>query len=190
MKKSNIIITILITAFSVVTSNITFAEKLYFNEKTAYEVCFTPGQNCTQLIVDEINHAKKSLYVQAYSFTSAPIAKAIVDAKRRGVDVKVILDKSQIKRNRYSSAKFLMNQGVPVWIDYKVNIAHNKIILIDMTTLITGSFNFTQGAQKRNAENILMISNANLVKSYYDNWKRRLSHSVTPEKYTQDDSIN
>lgn len=147
MKKINIITTILITAFSVVTSNITFAEKLYFSEKTPYQVCFTPGQNCTQLIVDEINHAKKSLYVQAYSFTSAPIAKAIVDAKRRGVDVKVILDKSQIKNNRYSSAKFLMNQGVPVWIDYKVSIAHNKIILIDMTTLVTGSFNYTKAAQ-------------------------------------------
>lgn len=148
-----------------------------FPEKTLYHVCFTPGQDCTQLLIDQINRTKRSIYVQAYSFTSAPIAKAIVDAKHRGVDVNIILDKSQVNHNRYSSAAFFMHQGVPVWIDYKPAIAHNKIMIFDDKDIATGSFNFTKAAQMKNAENLLIISDGHLAKLYKENWlsRRRLS---------------
>jgi phosphatidylserine/phosphatidylglycerophosphate/cardiolipin synthase-like enzyme len=76
----------------------------------APSACFTPGGNCIDLIVTALGEAKSSLLVQAYSFTSAPIAKALLDAHRRGVRVEVILDKSQ-RTERYSSADFLVNQG-------------------------------------------------------------------------------
>jgi phosphatidylserine/phosphatidylglycerophosphate/cardiolipin synthase-like enzyme len=144
-----------------------------FTSNTYYDVCFTPGDDCTALIVDEISRSKKSIYVQAYSFTSAAIAKAITDAKNRGIDVKVLLDKSQIKNNRYSSATYLMNQHVPVWIDYRPTIAHNKVMIIDVNTVITGSFNFTKSAQEHNAENVIVIHDIALAKAYLDNWNKR-----------------
>lgn len=150
---------------------------------TFYEVCFTPGQNCTQLIIDRINQAKKSIFVQAYSFTSAPIAKAIVFAARKGVKVKIILDKSQVKRNRYSSATFFLHQGIATWIDYKPAIAHNKVIIIDESTVITGSFNFTKAAQFRNAENVIIIENADLAKKYLMNWEARKAQSNLSDLY-------
>jgi phosphatidylserine/phosphatidylglycerophosphate/cardiolipin synthase-like enzyme len=56
-------------------------------------VCFTPGGNCTDVIVNALGEAKRMVLVQAYSFTSAPIAKALLDAHKRGVQVQVILDK-------------------------------------------------------------------------------------------------
>src|SRR5262245_52460687 len=93
-------------------------------------VCFTPGENCTQTIVQALNAAQRSIQAQAYSFTSAPIAKALLDAHKRGVQVQVILDKSQ-RSQKYSSADFLANQGVPVVIDANHAIAHNKVIIID-----------------------------------------------------------
>jgi len=139
-------------------------------------VCFTPGQNCTAMIVDLINHADKSVLVQAYSFTSAPIAKAVVKAKKRGLDVRVILDKSQ-RKAKYSSATFLRNQGVPTWIDYKPTIAHNKVMIIDGELVITGSFNFTKAAQKRNAENVLVIRDSRIANKYKQNWIRRVNVS-------------
>jgi PLD-like domain len=89
-------------------------------------VCFTPGGNCTNLIVNAIAGAKASILVRAYSFTSAPIAKALLDAHKRGVQVEVILDKSQ-RTEKYSSADFLANQGVPTTIDAEHAIAHNKV---------------------------------------------------------------
>jgi phosphatidylserine/phosphatidylglycerophosphate/cardiolipin synthase-like enzyme len=79
-------------------------------------VCFTPGGNCTALIVQGLHTANRSVLVQAYSFTSAPIAKALLDAHTRGVQVQVILDKSQ-RNEKYSSADFLATQGVPTLID-------------------------------------------------------------------------
>ncbi|TXH38763.1 MAG: phospholipase D family protein [Rhodospirillaceae bacterium] len=138
--------------------------------------CFTPGGACTQLIVNAISSAKHDIRVQAYSFTSAPIAKALADAHRRGVDVKVILDKSQATA-KYTGATYLQNAGVPVAIDYKVAIAHNKVMVIDGSTVITGSFNFTKAAQERNAENLLVIRDAELARQYLANWQSRAAVS-------------
>ena len=140
-------------------------------------VYFSPKGGCTNAAVSALDAAQSSILVQAYSFTSAPIAKALVDAKNRGVDVQVILDKSQ-KTEKYSGATFLMNAGIPTFIDSKHKIAHNKIMVIDGRTVITGSFNFTKSAEEGNAENLLVISDApELAKKYSENWKNHLLHS-------------
>jgi phosphatidylserine/phosphatidylglycerophosphate/cardiolipin synthase-like enzyme len=139
---------------------------------------FSPKGGCTQAIVDQLNGAKKQVLVQAYSFTSTPIAQALVDAKHRGVDVQIILDTSQ-RTERYSSASFLANEGVPTFIDPNHKIAHNKVIVIDGKTLITGSFNFTKSAEEGNAENLLVINNApELGQRYKQNWSEHLKHSI------------
>lgn len=145
-------------------------------KNSKYDVCFTPGENCTELIVNTIKKAKSSIYLQAYSFTSAPIAQAILQAQKRGVDVKAILDKSQFSAS-YSASKFLLNQNIPVWNDQRVAIAHNKVIVIDETTVITGSFNFTKSAQERNAENVLIIADKALAHKYLENWNKRMAFS-------------
>lgn len=146
------------------------------------QVCFTPGQNCTAEITDVIDAAKQSIFVQAYSFTSAPIAAHLVAAKKRGVAINVILDKSQ-KTQRYSAARFLVNQRIPCWIDYKPAIAHNKIMIIDGKEVITGSFNFTKAAQNKNAENLLIIHDTALAHIYMKNWQRRraVSRYLNPQ---------
>jgi phosphatidylserine/phosphatidylglycerophosphate/cardiolipin synthase-like enzyme len=85
--------------------------------------------------VNALNDATKSVLVQAYSFTSAPIAKALMDAKRRGVEVKVkaILDRSN-RTAHHTAATFLVHPGIPVWIDARHTVAHNKIMIIDGKT--------------------------------------------------------
>jgi phosphatidylserine/phosphatidylglycerophosphate/cardiolipin synthase-like enzyme len=119
--------------------------------------CFTPGGNCAQMIINEINNEQKSILVQAYQLTSTDIAKALVDAKRRGVIVKIILDKTQYTQKRYSAATFFDHAGIPVWIDSKPAIAHNKIIILGINKLITGSYNYSKNAEYKNAENLLII---------------------------------
>jgi phosphatidylserine/phosphatidylglycerophosphate/cardiolipin synthase-like enzyme len=140
------------------------------------EVYFSPNGGCTDAIVNALDQAKTSVLVQAYSFTSAPIAKAVVDAHKRGVQVKVILDKSQ-RTEKYSSADFLAHAGVPVSIDAKHKIAHNKVMIIDSETVITGSFNFTKSAEEGNAENLLIIRSTDLAVKYTNNWKKHAEHS-------------
>ena len=137
------------------------------------EVAFSPNGGGAGLIIRTIGEAKKTIQVQAYSFTNADIAKALLDAHKRGVNVRVVLDKSQ-ETEKYTSATFLANAGVPVRIDDDFAIAHSKIMILDEETVITGSFNFTKAAEERNAENVLVIrGNKELAKLYLQNWQWR-----------------
>lgn len=125
------------------------------------------------LIVHAIDEARSSVLVQAYGFTNKFILRALVQAHRRGVEVKIILDKSNESR-RYSGATYVHNAGIPVWIDYRPAIAHNKVMIIDGKNVVTGSFNFTKSAQTRNAENVLLIQNApELAAAYMSDWEWR-----------------
>lgn len=145
------------------------------------QVYFSPRGECTYAIVKEISAARSEILVQAYSFTSAPIAKSLLDAHKRGIKVMAILDKSQ-KKERYTSATFLSNSGVPVLIDSAHAIAHNKVIIIDREIVITGSFNFTKAAEERNAENLLIIRSRELAAKYVANWKEHFRHSSPYER--------
>ena len=140
------------------------------------QVYFSPKGGCTEAVVKELDAAKETVFVQAYSFTSTPIAKALLAAHKRGVKVEVILDKSQ-KTEKYSDADFLVNVGIPVQIDAKHAIAHNKVMVIDGATVITGSFNFTKAAEEHNAENLLVIRSPELAAKYAANWKVHADHS-------------
>ena len=93
-----------------------------------------------------------------------------------GVKMEVALDKNQ-RKDRYSSATFLYNQGIPVKIDAQHAIAHNKIMIIDDETVITGSFNFPKAAEENNAENLLVIRDKKLAERYTENWKEHEGHS-------------
>ena len=134
------------------------------------QVYFSPNGGCTEAMVREISAAKEEILVQAYSFASAPIAKALVEAHKRGVKVEAILDKSQ-RTEKYSSATFLANSKIPTFIDARHAIAHNKIMIVDQDTVITGSFNFTKAAEEKNAENLLIIKSGELAGIYIENWK-------------------
>lgn len=143
---------------------------------TVEAVRFSPRGGCTAAIADALRNAKREVLVQAYSFTSAPIAKALVEAHKRGVRVEVILDKSQ-RTERYSSADFLAHAGIPTYIDAAHRIAHNKVMVIDGDVVVTGSFNFTKSAEYYNAENLLVLKSEKLAGMYRRNWERHLGHS-------------
>jgi phosphatidylserine/phosphatidylglycerophosphate/cardiolipin synthase-like enzyme len=147
-----------------------------WSQPEGVQVYFSPKGGCTEAVVENLDRATNSVFVQAYSFTSAPIAKALVDASRRGVKVQVILDKSQ-RTEKYSEADFLRDSGIPTLIDDNHAIAHNKVMIIDKGIILTGSFNFTKAAEQHNAENLLVIRDTTLAKSYLDNWNAHAGHS-------------
>jgi len=140
------------------------------------EVYFSPHGGSTRAIIEEISGAKSEILVQASSFTSDRIAKALVEAHKRGIDVEAILDKSQ-RTGKCSSATFLAHVGIPTYVDDKHAIAHNEIMIIDEETVITGSFNFTKAAEEKNAENLLILHSKELGRVYLDNWQKHKGHS-------------
>jgi phosphatidylserine/phosphatidylglycerophosphate/cardiolipin synthase-like enzyme len=140
-------------------------------------VYFSPNGGATDAVVREINAATQQILVQAYSFTSAPIAKALMDAHKRGRKILVVLDKSN-ETDKYSAATFLVNIGIQTLIDDQHPIAHSKVMVIDSATILTGSFNFTKAAEERNAENLLVIKEApELVKAYEANVQAHAAHA-------------
>lgn len=145
------------------------------------QVYFSPHGGATTAVVNALEQATNTVLVQAYSFTSAPIARALVNALRRGVKVQVILDKSQ-RTEKYSEADFLKNEGIPTLIDAQHSIAHNKIMILDSYIVLTGSFNFTKAAEENNAENLLVINDPILAKQYSENWHAHERHSEPYER--------
>ena len=173
MKKISIIVLALSLFFLGLRS--TDAYDLVLNN-TPVQVYFSPNGGAAAAIIKEINGAKTEILMQAYSFTSASIAKALIEAHKRGIRVQAILDKSQ-RSERYSSATFLANSGIPTFIDGEHAIAHNKIMVIDGTTVVTGSYNFTRAAEERNAENLLIVKSKDLAALYVKNWQLHRGHS-------------
>ncbi|CAN5230682.1 hypothetical protein BH10PLA2_BH10PLA2_40070 [soil metagenome] len=146
-------------------------------------VHFSPKGGCQDAIVREINRARKEILVQAYSFTADPITFGLVEAKKRGVHVEVLLDRSN-EEESYSDLHILTDNQVSLLIDAKHAIAHNKIIVIDRKVVITGSFNFTNQAEKENAENLLILTHHHtLVKQYLENYQTHKSHSQPSTKH-------
>src|SRR5436853_5354279 len=97
----------------------------HFDSRASYQVYFTPTHDCITEIVRAIGGARHSLYVQAYFLTSEPILSALLAAKSRQVDVKVILDKNHPENK--AGIKRMLQSKIPVWIDQSSGIAHNKI---------------------------------------------------------------
>lgn len=122
---------------------------------SSIQVCFSPEEHYTHKIVAAIEKSKSSILVQAYSFTSSEIADALVRTFEKGVNIQVLMDKSQLKEKN-SQLSFLAQSGIPVFIDSPAGIAHNKVLIIDQAYVLTGSFNFTKAAELRNTAVIPM----------------------------------
>ena len=108
-------------------------------------VYFSPQGGATDAVVQAIGAAQTQILVQAYAFTSAPIATALVEAHKRSVNILAVLDKSN-QTQQYSAATFLLNAGIPTRIDAEHAIAHSKVMVIDNATLIR-KFQLQQGCR-------------------------------------------
>jgi len=147
----------------------------------SHMVHFSPKGGCTDVVVDELKHARHEVLVLAYSFTSKPIAQALVDAKLRGARVEIVLDHSN-ENEAHTDLPFFLEQGLAPLIDPHHAIAHNKVMVIDGHTVITGSFNFTNQAEHENAENLLVLKNyPDLARAYRENFLAHKEHARAPE---------
>ena len=144
---------------------------------TCTKVYFSPKGGCTEAAVEAITATSKTILIQAYSFTSDPIAQALIAANKRGVEIHVILDRSQLIA-KGSVIDSLHTAGIDIRVDEKHQIAHNKVMVLDGARVITGSFNFTRQAEISNAENMLVIDSLELAGLYTQHWHEHYDHSI------------
>jgi phosphatidylserine/phosphatidylglycerophosphate/cardiolipin synthase-like enzyme len=150
------------------------------NQGASFDIGFSPNQGSLPLVIKGIDSAKRSIHVAAYSFTSKPIAEALLAAKKRGVDVDVIADEKS-NSGKYSAITFLANNNVPVKLDGNYPIFHHKFMIIDGTSLETGSFNYSAAAANKNAENVLVLWNVPAIAATYEKEWQQLwneAHSI------------
>lgn len=142
------------------------------------DVFFSPGGRTDQAIVDLVGTARERVWVAGYYFTSSSIARALDQAFRRGVDVRVVLDRSQATLS-YSSATYFHNQGVPLWIDARYPVMHHKFLVVDDDTVGFGSMNFTRAGAQHNAENFNLFRHwTALAGTYAREFERLRQESV------------
>nr|BET44934.1 MAG: phospholipase D family protein [Candidatus Aschnera chinzeii] len=147
---------ILITTFSISSNTC----------DTNIEVGFSPGNSAHKLILNAIQESKKSIDIAAYSFTNKTIALALIDAQQRGIHIRILADKKS-NTGKYTALTYLANQKIPVKLNSSYIIMHNKFMIIDNKSVETGSFNYTQNASFRNAENIIYIRNNIIIANKY-----------------------
>jgi phosphatidylserine/phosphatidylglycerophosphate/cardiolipin synthase-like enzyme len=175
---------LLVTGFTGALTFIFLVRWVYrtFGTMPSIAVHFSPKGGATDALVRELKAARREVLVSAYSFSSKPIAEALIQAKTRGVQVEIILDRSN-EQESYSDLQLFLDQGLAPLIDGQHAIAHNKVMIIDQRTLITGSFNFTHQAEGENAENLLIVKgHPELVRSYRQDFLVHKSHSQVPNR--------
>lgn len=141
------------------------------------QVRFSPHGGCQDQIISAINKAKESIRVEAYSFTALPIGEALIASHNRGVKVEIILDRSNESERGDSLLPLMLEHQIPVYIDSSHAIAHNKVMVIDNDTVLTGSMNFTKSGDKSNAENCIQIIDRKTYISYENDWLLHKQHS-------------
>ena len=147
------------------------------------QVAFTPWDNAEAMIVACIRQARQQILVQAFSFTSRALANALIAAKRRGVEVRVMADREQTFSSEASRIPELVRAGIPVALEVRYQSAHNKVMVMDVgsadAVVITGSYNWTYAAQYKNAENVLIMrDNPDIVNAYAANWRRHSADAL------------
>lgn len=150
-------------------------------------VAFPPEDDAGALVIEAIARANTQVLVQAYTFTHRAIAEALVAARGRGIDVRVIADLEQAGRVETSLLGWLAERAVPVYLDGQHAAAHGKVMVLDADrenpVVITGSFNFTHAAQYRNAENLLILrGDKPLAERFASDWRRHRAHSQAMRK--------
>jgi phosphatidylserine/phosphatidylglycerophosphate/cardiolipin synthase-like enzyme len=139
----------------------------------AIAVCFTPEEDCAAFAIRTINNAEREILVGAYGLTTGSgIVEALVRAKERGVDVRLIADKTAPCEHE-SGIEPLAVAGVPVWIDDQARIA---TMVIDGAVTLMGSMNWTAA----NSEDLNLVSSPAVAAAYATHRRERLA---APARY-------
>ena len=173
-----------ILAFLVIILSIT----IYISTLAKTEVYFSLYDNPQKEIIKNINQAEAFINIAMYIFTDREIVLPLVKAQERGVKVRLYLDKDQVDY-KYSQSRFLVQKGIKTRISTNNYIMHNKFAIIDNRLLLTGSYNWTFSANKRNDENLMVIDDPEIIEIFQNQfvilWTKKYSPERTKELFNK-----
>lgn len=147
------------------------------------QVCFTQNGQCLKRVVSTIDHADKTIQLQAYELTSPVIVSALTKAKQRGVDVQVLLDKENVFNNK-TVLMNLKKANIAYLVDAKPDAAFSNVVIVDDQEVVTGTANFIDPKNLKVTDDIVFISDApSVINQYIDNFTQRKKASETVENF-------
>jgi phosphatidylserine/phosphatidylglycerophosphate/cardiolipin synthase-like enzyme len=141
-------------------------------EGTRLEVLFSPDDGVSDHLVSILENAQESIYFMAFSFTSDELGEVIRSRSRRGVEVAGVMDADQIKFNIGTEYDLFMQDGMNVYLDGIPGQMHHKIMIVDESIVIVGSYNFTQSAETRNDENVIIMYDEDIADFFIQEFRR------------------
>jgi phosphatidylserine/phosphatidylglycerophosphate/cardiolipin synthase-like enzyme len=146
---------------------------------TPIDVYFSPDDHVQTGILDLINNAQKSIYFMAFSFTTDEIGAAIRARAQNGVTVSGVMETDQVKSNVGTEFDPFMQAGLDVLRDGNEGLMHHKVMIIDGNTVIFGSYNFTNSAEAKNDENLVVVNNADIAAQFMREFQRVYKQAKT-----------
>lgn len=139
------------------------------------DVGFSPEGSAQQLVLRTLDEAHESIRLMGYSFTSPEVVKSLVAAKRRGVDVRVVVDeKGNRSKASQAAMNVVVNAGIPLRTNDQYKIMHDKVIITDGENVELGSFNYSRSAAESNSENAVVVRGvSSLAQTYLSHWQSR-----------------
>ncbi|MDY6311324.1 MAG: phospholipase D-like domain-containing protein [Cyanobacteriota bacterium] len=153
-----------------------------FAESNAY---FTPSLECENNLIKRIDNAQKSIDAAIYAINNKDVIKALKRAHKRGVKIRILTDRLQAGQ-RTSKVKDIHEYGINIRVHSKNKIEHNKFAVFDFKEVLTGSYNWTEPASKKNSENCIFINrNKKAVREYHDrfNYLWQINTRKSSEKW-------
>ncbi len=152
---------------------------------TPIQVLFSPEDGVVNRIIEYVQEAQVSIRFLAFSFTDYPLANAMIQRAAAGVDVKGVYEKVGSDGQGAEMVTFLCAK-VPVRQDGNGSFMHDKLIIVDNRTVITGSLNFSSSADEANDENVLIVDNPEIAALYLQEFERiwALATDPDPAKFT------
>ena len=148
--------------------------------QAATEVCFSPDEACDQKLAAFIQSAKKSVDVAVFDINLDQVVHQLLVQSKK-IPVRILVDRRQA-RSKHSLVPLLIKGGAQVRLGYQRGIMHHKFVIVDSQRLMTGSFNFTNGAAFKNQENQVYLENPALLRRYQEQFQKSWKESKHPRE--------
>ena len=141
------------------------------------QVYFSPGEDCVNHIIDLINESYNQLDICVFTISDDRISRAIVDAMKNGVAIRIISDNFKVE-DTGSDILDLSRVGIPVKLDTSTNHMHHKFMIIDKKIVVTGSYNWTKSAALYNQENIISTDDELVISKFSNEFEKLWLNTV------------
>jgi phosphatidylserine/phosphatidylglycerophosphate/cardiolipin synthase-like enzyme len=138
---------------------------------------FSPDDGVLNALANLVNNAQESIYFLAFSFTSNDLGAIVREKDEAGLTIAGVMDEEQIASNQGTEFDPFKQAGLDVRIDGTPGQMHHKVFIVDEKIVVLGSYNFSQSAEERNDENLLIIYNDKIAEQFMMEFRRVQAHA-------------